>query len=135
MVSLRQRGQRAPAELYYEGNAALRLRHYAKAVAGTPSPSSSTRRFRRRTNNRAIAHAKRGNERECVNDVLSAWTLGYDAEDFWLTFFNHVDSALLTDGLTDTGLPPTLTDRLRSRAEEAVHRGTCVRSYRRVERA
>ena len=55
---------------------------------------------------------------------VDAWLLDYDTDEFWPTFFNHVDSVFLTELLTNADVPAALGDRLRSRTEEAVQRGT-----------
>jgi hypothetical protein len=114
-----QRGKRGPPG----GRHATAIARYTEAIELLPT-------FPEAYHNRATAHANSGDERSCERDLLTAFTLDYDTEEFWPTFFNHVNSPLVISLLTDAELPSALTDRLRSRTEEAVQRGTLfLRQY------
>ena len=124
MVNPHRRGQQSAAEAYNAGNAALRAGRHPTAIACYTEAIELLPAFPQAYHNRAVAYANSGDERNCVRDLLAAMALDYDTEEFWPTFFNHVPSPLLIDLLTDTELPAALIDRLRSRTEDAVHRGT-----------
>jgi tetratricopeptide (TPR) repeat protein len=124
MADMRLRGEQSAAELYNAGNAALRSGRYAKAINRYTKAIELLPTFPEAYHNRAIAYANSGDERSCQRDLLRALTLDYDTEEFWPTFFNHMDTALVIDLLADARLPAALADRLRSRTEEAVQHGT-----------
>jgi tetratricopeptide (TPR) repeat protein len=124
MVNLRRRGRRSAAEAYNAGNAALRAGRHATAIACYTEAIELLPAFPQAYHNRAIAYANAGDELSCVQDLVEAWLLDYDTDEFWPTFFNHVHSVFLTELLTNGDLPAALGERLRSRTEEAVQRGT-----------
>ena len=126
----RRRAARSAAKLYNAGNAATRREQYRKAIDLYSQAIALDDHFMEAFYNRAIAQSKVGDEEACQRDLLEAMALGYNTDDFWVTFCRHINPALMMELLAGNGLPEGLLVRLRAGTEKYVQRGTIfLRSY------
>jgi hypothetical protein len=68
--------------------------------------------------NRAIAHARLGDEEACARDLLEAIALEYDQEQFWPTFVNHLGLTFLANFADEETLPARYRNIIAARVGE-----------------